>query len=211
MKNKRVIFLRHGESYDDVYNEFGGWSDREPTPNGFNLAYGIGNQLKIQYPDISLIYSSPLKRAYLFAKIIGSIFNLPVKRNVFLKERNTYGLLNGLNHKYATMKYPQLVKLYDSQEFIPGSERYDDFVDRVGLLINWVKGLNFEGTLLLVTQGYLMTTVLEEFLGKTRDSITHGSYFVCEIKSSKMILSDANGITFVNNSSNNMNVIKKFK
>lgn len=197
MKNKKVIFLRHGESYDDVHGEFGGWSDREPTVMGYKLADRISVQLRVKYKDIQQIYSSPLKRALLFAKRLGSNLNVKVTESVLLKERNTYGLLNGLTYEYAKEKYPNLVKLFDSQEFIPGSERYDDFVDRVGILIDWIKGLEYEGTVLCVTQGYLMTTILEEFLGKVRDSIGHGSYFVCEIKGNKLILSDSVGITYL--------------
>jgi len=196
-KYKRVIFLRHGESFDDLYKEFGGWSDRKPTKNGYNLTVKIADEFKLKYADLVGIYASPLKRALYFAKKLGRELKLSVETSVFLKERNTYGLLNGLNYEYAREKYPDLVKLFDNQEFIPGSERYDDFIDRVGLLMDWVKGLNFEGTIVCVTQGYLVTTILEEFLGKTRDSLSHGSYFVCEIKGNKLVLNESVGITYL--------------
>lgn len=197
MKNKRVVFLRHGESFDDVYQEFGGWSDRKPTLNGYNLAVIRANEFRMKFKDICMVYSSPLKRAMFFAKVFAQQLNLAVEESVFLKERNTYGLLNGLTYKIASEKYPELIRLFNNQEFIPGSERYDDFVDRVGLLLDWLKSLKFEGTIVCVTQGYLMTTVLEEYCGKIRDSIGHGSYFVCEIKGNKMILQESVGVTYL--------------
>ncbi len=193
----KVIFLRHGESYDDIYNEFGGWCDRAPTEDGLKLAKVKAVELRKKYPDISHIFSSPLNRAFIFAKEVGNEMNIPIEELVYLMERNTYGLLNGLTKEYAKKKYPELVERFEAQEYIPGSERYDDFTERVGFLIEFLSKVKIEGTLLCVTQGYLMTTILEEYMGKIRDKITHGSYFVCELDGTKLKLIETSGVTFL--------------
>lgn len=204
----KVIFLRHGESYDDIYNEFGGWCDRTPTPKGLELAKIKAKELKEKYPDISKIYSSPLNRALIFAEEVGKEMKIPVEKLVYLMERNTYGLLNGLTKEHAKKKYPELVERFEAQEFIPGSERYDDFTERVAFLVEFLSKIEIKGTLLCVTQGYLMTTLLEEYLGKIRDKITHGSYFVCELDGTKLKFVEASGITFLEKENEE---IRKFK
>ena len=93
-----------------------------------------------------------------------------------------------------------MYKRYTAQEFIPGSERYDDFIERVKLLIADLGKVKTKGTLLCVTQGYLITTIIEEFLGQTRDTITHGSYIVCELKNGKLKLKESYKITYLEGS-----------
>lgn len=205
----KVIFLRHGESYDDIYKEFGGWCDRKPTPKGMELAKTKAKELAKKFPDISCIYSSPLNRAFLFAKEVGKELRLPVEELVYLMERNTYGLLNGLTYEYAKEKYPELVERFDAQEFIPGSERYDDFTERVEFLINFLSKLETKGTVLCVTQGYLMTVLLEEYLGKIREDISHGSYFVCELDGKKLKFIEASDVTFLKEEKNDLMKFKK--
>jgi broad specificity phosphatase PhoE len=137
--------------------------------------------------------------------------SLPLETNVYLKERNTYGLLNGLKYTTAQEKYPELMKLFDAQQFIPGSERYDDFIDRVTLLLEWIKQTADIGTTVYVTQGYLMTTIIEEFLGKVRKNITYGSYFVCEIVGNKLVFKEWKYMNSDNNTESQAKARKKFK
>lgn len=206
----KIIFLRHGESEDDLKNEFGGWSDPSPTTKGIALAQSKAGELKELYPDIVLVLSSPLKRASLFAREMGKKLKLRVQENVYLKERNTYGLLNGLNSNYAKKVYPELYHKYENQEYIPGSERYDDFVERVGYLIKYLVSLKVKGTILCVTQGYLITTLIEEYLGYIREEIRYGSYIVCSVRNGELKLIGKSGITFL---SKNLKIpqLKKFK
>lgn len=211
VKAKRIIFIRHGESFDDLFNEFGGWSNRGATPKSLKLAVKKAVELQKQYPNITMVYTSPLKRARQFAKVLASELKVSVETNVFLKERNTYGLLNGLNHNLARKKYPELVKLFDKQEYIPGSERYDDFVDRVGILLDWIKSTAQSGATVYVTQGYVMTTILEEYLERTRKSIDFGGYFVCEIKGTKFVLTKLSQVELGRPAKSDQILIKKFK
>ena len=193
----KIIFLRHGESEDDIRKEFGGWADPIPTKNGLQLARKIAVKLNKKYPKIDKIYSSPLKRASIFAKVIADKLNLELTELVYLKERNTYGLLNGLNISKAKNKYPKLYKKFEAQEYIPGSERYDDFKERVDYLIKHLGRQKDSKTILCVTQGYLITTIIEEYLGHLRDQIHHGSYITCRLSNKKLVLIEKEDITFL--------------
>jgi len=195
----KVIFLRHGESEDDIKHQFGGWSDPKPTKKGLKLAKIIANEFKVKYPEINIFYSSPLLRAFLFAKEIGKFLKIYPKELVYLKERNTYGLLNGLNINYAKKRYPEIYEKFQAQEFIPGSERYDDFIERVKMLIKFLSSNYNPGITLCVTQGYLMTTIIEEFIGLIRGEIGNGSYILTEINKEKIRLLESDRITFLNN------------
>ena len=42
----KIYFVRHGESFDDIYNEFGSWSERELTPHGIKTAFLVAEKLK---------------------------------------------------------------------------------------------------------------------------------------------------------------------
>lgn len=204
----KIIFLRHGESYDDIYKEFGGWSYRPPTLKGMQLAHEMAK--KLQKQKIEMIFTSPLPRARLFAKELGGKMQCPVQNLMYLKERNTYGLLNGLSLKTAKLQYPELVEKYDKQQYITGSERYEDFIERLQLCTTYLSNLRYK-RVLCVTHGYFITTLLEEFLNKIRNTIGYGAYIVCDLTREHLKLLDYSNITFIENRKKETGRMKKFR
>ncbi|MBU0976527.1 MAG: histidine phosphatase family protein [Patescibacteria group bacterium] len=170
-EGKIIYFFRHGEEMNDVAGKFGGWSDPALSHKGIKLAKKTALYLKPK--NFNIILTSPLERASQSADIIGKIIDVDVKELVYLKERNTYGILGGISKKTAKEDYPELLRSYNAQEFIPGAERYDDFKNRVETLIRKLLETEYQ-RILCVTHGYLITTLIEEFLGLNRESIEDG-------------------------------------
>jgi broad specificity phosphatase PhoE len=199
MKNtlpyRTIYFFRHGEGMDDVRNEFGGWSDPSLSPKGRDLAKRIANKFQLDNKEFSIILTSPLKRASESAYEISNILDIPVETDVYLKERNTYGILGGLSRKLANERYPELLKAYNAQEFIPGAERYEDFKKRMDTLLSRLLELPYE-SILCVTHGYVITTIMEEFLGLNREEIKDGSYIGLKVVENKFEFLEASGISF---------------
>jgi broad specificity phosphatase PhoE len=176
MKNKnekRILFVRHGESFDDLFNEFGSWSDRELSPQGIMTAFEIAETMK-QLATYEIIYSSPLKRAMQTASLLGNQLELRVEEDNYLIERNTYGLLSGVNKDLANEKYPELNAAFLEGKYIHGAERYPDFKLRISQLVKKLMDCQFQN-IICVTHGYVITELIDSFTDKVRNSVGNGS------------------------------------
>lgn len=191
----KIYFVRHGEGLDDVYNEYGGWSDRKLSPNGIRLAFKSAEQLKEFAGKFDSVLTSPLKRSVQTAHVIGEELNLRVIEEPYLKERNTYGLLSGVNMDIAKEEYLDMVAKFNKGKYIPAAERYEDFVHRVRLLVDYLKTREYEN-IICVTHGHVITVIIEEFLGLIRDKIENGCILIVEITNGQMKLINQSGLTF---------------
>ena len=191
----KVYFIRHGEGLDDVYNEYGSWSDRELSPHGVRTAFRTAEKLKKLEKKYDLILSSPLKRASQTAKIVGSVLGLQVTEAPYLKERNTYGLLSGVNKDLGIEEYPEMNAAFLEGRYIPASERYSDFVERIKILMDKLRPLPHEN-LICSTHGHVVTAIIEEFFGLTRNSVNNGSVLGIQLDAKGQKIIHADGITF---------------
>ncbi len=161
----KVYFVRHGEAMDDVEDRYGGWYDPELSPKGFAQAQETAQKLKDKNIGAKLILSSPLKRTMQTAGPIGKLLELPIERSVYLKERNTYGLLCGENKSEAKEKYPELVDAYEKGGELLGYESYDFLLKRVAVLLRKLGELQ-DGPIICVTHGKLLGAIFKDFLNK---------------------------------------------
>lgn len=149
---------------DDIENRYGGWYDPDLSPAGFQGAVEVGKKLKEMNTGAKLIFSSPLKRALQTADKIGESLKLPVETFVYLKERNTYGLLSGEEKDEAAQKYSKLVEAYEGGEEVLGYESYDFLLKRIKVLLEEL--VEFEKDVLIcVTHGKLMAALFKDVLG----------------------------------------------
>lgn len=192
----KIYFIRHGEGLDDVYNEFGAWSDRELSPNGIRTAFRIAEKLKRLDEDFEIVLTSPLRRASKTAEIVGTELNIPVQEEPYLKERNTYGLLSGVNKEIAIGEYPEMNAAFLKGEYIPASERYEDFVSRVKSLVEHLKSLDNE-CIICATHGHLITTFVEEYMDLVRNSVSEGCILGIKLDDEENFeVIHADGVTF---------------
>jgi len=139
---------------DDVENRYGGWADYPLSPKGVEQARATGQKLK----------SRGVTAEVILAEELGKILNFPIETSVYLKERNTYGLLCGEKKDEAQEKYPELVAAYENDEPVLGYESYDFLLQRVRKLIELLPALGHE-TLICVTHGKLLKALLNDIVG----------------------------------------------
>jgi len=160
----KIYFIRHGEAIDDVEDRYGGWADFPLSSRGVEQARETGQKLKSRGVTAEAILTSPFKRAHQTAEEIGKILGLPVETSVYLKERNTYGLLCGERKDEAKEKYPDLVSAYENDEPVAGYEPYEAFLERVKKLVELLPSLGYE-TLICATHGKLLKAFLNDVVG----------------------------------------------
>ncbi|ETY75056.1 histidine phosphatase family protein [Lactiplantibacillus fabifermentans] len=73
MSKFSIYFVRHGQTFFNLYNRMQGWSDSPLTDKGRDVATKVGHAL--QDVDFSQFYSSDSKRAMDTAKLIKTAMN----------------------------------------------------------------------------------------------------------------------------------------
>lgn len=167
----RIYMMRHGEALDDVEDCYGGIADFPLTDLGRKQARKTAELLRTHGP--SAMYTSPLKRAHETAEIIAASLQLAEPTVVEdLQERNSYGVLSGVNKDKAKVVFANVLsKLREkpgySKEPIPGCELWDDFVVRVRRAFDTViqdAQENRHKTIGIVTHGKFTAALFEDVL-----------------------------------------------
>lgn len=190
----KIYFVRHGEAMDDIRDEYGGWADPELSEKGISQANEAAKKLKMSGISVDKVLSSPLLRAIQTAQPFGVEFNVAVEKCLYLKERNTYGLLCGVNKTEAAEKYPDLVSAYNEGKEVLGYEDYDFFVKRVRALVDYLEKINQD--VIAVTHSKMLNALLTEVIGKKASKLNDGCVVVAESVDGKMTLISSEGVEF---------------
>jgi len=190
-----ITIFRHGEAMDDLYNQYGGWADPELSPSGINKAFLVAQNLKRKKENFEIIFTSPLKRARQKAEIISREINVDVRVLQYLKERNTYGLLCGINKDVAKKKFPDLVADYESGKYVLGSERDEDFNARIPMIFEYIHKSGFS-RVCCVTHGKMMTAIIKNILKMNPDNLDEGCMLRMEMTGKKYYYVQSEGIKF---------------
>jgi 2,3-bisphosphoglycerate-dependent phosphoglycerate mutase len=104
---KKLVLLRHGESWWNKENRFTGWTDVDLTDHGREEARRAGQLLRAEGFVFDVAYTSVLKRAIKTLWIALEEMDLmwiPVHNSWRLNERH-YGALQGLNKAETAAKF----------------------------------------------------------------------------------------------------------
>jgi len=187
--------LRHGESIDDVENRFGGWADFPLTKKGQDEAQITARKLLNSKEKFEVILYSPLTRAVQTTQIVAEALKIPIQSFVYLKERNTYGLLCGEQKEEAAKNYPELSQAFESNEFVLGSERYDDLLLRIDAMLKKIQALGFKNVL-AVTHGKLLAALCKNFLKQEAKKFEDNCLLTIELNQSSIKILSSEGISF---------------
>jgi broad specificity phosphatase PhoE len=165
----RLYVVRHGESVDDIEDCYGGIADFPLTARGQGQAREVGSQLAGE--GIQAIYSSPLARAHECAQIIAEQIpgEVPVKVIRELQERNSYGVLSGVNKQRANEIFRHILSELKeppgySREPLVGAEDFDAFLQRVeqtcSTVINDARSMSWQ-RIAIVTHGKFTQALFE--------------------------------------------------
>ena len=156
----KVFFIRHGKD-DDRYR--GGWSDLDLTPEGKQQAKLLADYLKEYNREyrIGKIISSDLPRAMTTAKIIADKLDIPVQKQIQLREMNN-GDLAGMPNDEAIERYPGIFfRSLKMDEPYPNGESPNEFFARIK---KWFDDFteqykNTDKNILVVTHGGVINII----------------------------------------------------
>jgi broad specificity phosphatase PhoE len=170
-KAMKIFLLRHGESVDDIEDCYGGIADFPLSDAGRKTAEDLAD--KLADSGIQILYSSPYKRAHETATIVGKALGCEVKTIHDLRERNSYGVLSGVNKTKAKEIFAHIVNQlkkkpgdYYSDELVPGAEPRDEFDKRVrNAFEQVVRDATGYDTIGIVTHGNVTRSTYQNILG----------------------------------------------
>ncbi len=167
-----LYMLRHGEALDDIEDCYGGIADFPLTDRGREQARAVGKDLAKE--SIEEIYTSPLARAEESARIIAAEAgdSVPVTVVEDLQERNSYGVLSGVNKKRAKEIFGRVLSQLTekpgySREPLVGAEDFDAFLERVRRAFDEVLRLaqsRRQQRIAIMTHGKFTQALFEEVL-----------------------------------------------
>lgn len=191
----KIVFVRHGESVDDLEDRYGGWTDFELTDKGKSQLTETAKKISSLNQEFEIVLSSPLKRAFQAAEIIANKLDLPLEVFEFLKERNLSGMLTGLVRSEAKEKYPDLVVTHNRWEYVHGSERAEDFNSRVRNAIRYVLKMKYD-SVIAVTHGLFITVFYKEMLDLDILKVDDGGFVLVEVEGGKFKILKEDGIFY---------------
>jgi broad specificity phosphatase PhoE len=135
----KIYLVRHTEADDDRRDSYGGIADDPLIESGRKYARSTGQVLSNK--GIEVIYTSPYMRARETAELINESINVHVVEIYNLRERNSYGVLSGIEKNRSKALFPSIqmrvqqmkengTKPSTSIETLPGAEIYLDLLLR---------------------------------------------------------------------------------
>ena len=148
----RVLLLRHGESDWNAAKRFQGRSDRPLTPLGRQQAKALASELASS-SSLSVIYTSPLRRALETAAVVGEQVGLEPVPDDDLREVDV-GSWTGLSRAEVEARYPDAFERWlDGGEGWDDGESYAEMSARVLAALVRISGSHPGDELLVVSHG----------------------------------------------------------
>ncbi len=101
----RLVLIRHGETDWNRRGKIQGVTDISLNENGIKSAGELADRLKNSDYSFSVVYSSPLKRAYETGEILARELNIPIKVKENLSEL-CFGKFEGLSWAEVEESFP---------------------------------------------------------------------------------------------------------
>lgn len=191
----KILFVRHGESVDDIEDRYGGSADFDLTEKGREQVFESAKKISSLNEKFDIVLSSPLKRALQSAEIIANELHLEMKVFEYLKERNLNGVLTGLVRSEAKNMYPEVVETHNRWEYVDGSERTEDFNNRVKNAIKYLLKMEYS-SLVAVTHGLFLKAFFKEVMNKDIKKVGDGGFVLLEENGGKFDILKVEGIEY---------------
>jgi broad specificity phosphatase PhoE len=191
----KILFVRHGESVDDIEDRYGGWADYDMTEKGKVQLAECSEKIASLGEEFEIILTSPLKRALRAAEIIAIQLNLKVEVFEYLKERNLNGILTGMVRSEAKKKYPEQIEIHENYGYVDGSERTQDMNNRVKTAIRILLEMKYH-SVVAVTHGLFLRTFFKEFVNVDIKRAGDGGFVLVEVKNGKFNILKEDGIEY---------------
>ncbi len=179
------IFVRHGETDDNLQKAFAGWTDSKLSKNGENQVKAVAKQLakEMVEKDQIALYSSPLHRAKVLALAIEKGINyhrdLSKIEATFIEDLKEihFGIFEGLSKEEVVERYPeewQSLRENFGTYSIPEGETVEAFHSRVVAALKEIEKQGSEDqTNVVVTHGGVIQSALIHLLDLPLESRWH--------------------------------------
>lgn len=191
----KILFVRHCESVDDIEDRYGGAADFDLTEKGKHQVSESAKKISSLDEKFEVILSSPLKRASQSAEIISKELGVKVEIFEYLKERNLNGVLTGLTRTEAKEKYPEVVERHSRWEYVDGSEREEDFYNRVRNGIKYLLDMKY-GSVVAVTHGLFLRAFFKEMMDIDVKRVGDGGFVLLSETDGKFKIMVEDGIKY---------------
>ena len=191
----KILFVRHGESVDDIEDRYGGWADFDLTKKGEKQLAKSAEKIASLDEKFEVILSSPLKRAFQSAKIISDQLGIEVEVFEYLKERNLNGVLTGMVKSEAKKKYPDQVRKHKNYQYVDGSERDKDMNNRIKNAAKLLIKMKYN-CLVAVTHGQFLKTFFKEMMNINITKVGDGAFALVEEKNNAFKILKADGVEY---------------
>jgi len=191
----KILFVRHGESVDDIEDRYGGWADYDLTENGKTQIIDTSKKIYELGERFEIVFTSPLKRAHQAAEIISNQLNLKVEILEILKERNLNGILTGMIKSEAKIKYPDQVRKHENYEYVDGSETEEEMIERVRKAKELILGMEYN-SIIAVTHGLFIKTFFKEIMKINISKVGDGAYILIEGENDSFKIIKSEGIIY---------------
>jgi len=118
-----LLLIRHGQTDWNSQGRVQGHINIPLNEQGLAQAKDLAKKMELKHPDLAVIYSSDLDRAYETAMETAKKFDLSVEKRPLLRECH-YGLADGLTYQEKDSRWGH-------GGLIPGAETADELLQRV--------------------------------------------------------------------------------
>ncbi len=147
----KLILIRHGETEWSCQRRYCGFTDIDLNEKGRAQAKQLSKKLSEE--KIHKVYSSSMKRAFQFARIVFK--DKPLEEIGTLREIN-FGLFEGLTYKEIMERYTEIYRKWldnPLETIIPSSESLNSLATRVRKALGKILSCNNSRTVAIVTHG----------------------------------------------------------
>lgn len=198
---ERIIFVRHGETLDNVRGIAQGWTDSSLSEKGQAQVGKLANRLRSFEPTD--LFCSTLPRAIATAMAISEVLQLEIRQIDDLREMNC-GDWEGISFTSVREREPELFRHWadDPTMKCPGGESFQDLAARMGRALEQIQAMSNgrPRCVVVVSHGTAIRVVATSLLGlelsaAKRFAQDNAAINVFEWRASKYILRTWNDTT----------------
>jgi len=161
----RVFVIRHGETEWSRARRFAGSRDIPLAEAGRRQCEAVADALASTH--VAAIYASPLERARTAAETIAKPHRLPVTVEPDLREM-AFGSWEGLTREEVAARDPERYAIWQSaphELVLPGAERVGDVAARVAAVVEELRAIHADETIVVVAHAVVVRLVVLGALG----------------------------------------------
>ena len=95
----------------------------------------------------------------------------------------------------ARKRFPDLVNAYEAGNYVLGSERYENFVERLPLIFDYIKKSEYKNVC-CITHGKLLKGIIKHLLKMKPDTLSDGCMLTVGLDKDSMYYIQSEGISF---------------